>query len=167
MREDFSQDLFKALSKAIETAQSKADQEAQNAAHQEVQGTAAQVATNAQPPLSLASLGTDSSPTHPASKFESIHQLLNQQRLALHNQSLADDLILKRKYGFWAFFLLAAQLMVMNAVFIGVGLRHLEFSNDVLHMYLGGTLLEVFGIVFIVVRYLFKPAPLESKGTSR
>lgn len=94
------------------------------------------------------------------SKVQSIDHILTQQRQALHNQGLADDLRLKRRYGNWAIGLLAVQLVVMNAVFIGVGLKCLEFSEYVLHLYLGGTLLEVFGIVLVVTRYLFKsPAP--------
>lgn len=95
------------------------------------------------------------------SKVQSIDHILTQQRQALHNQGLADDLRLKRKYGNWAIGLLAAQLLVMNTVFIGVGLKCLEFSEYALHLYLGGTLLEVFGIVLVVTRYLFKsPTPV-------
>lgn len=99
-------------------------------------------------------------PQEQISGIEPINHTLTQQRHALQNQGLADDLLLKRKYGHWALWFLAAQLVVMNAVFIAVGLGLLKFSEFVLQLYLGGTLLEVFGIVLVVTRYLFKsPAP--------
>jgi len=51
---------------------------------------------------------------------------------------------------------LAAQLIVMNIVFVATGLGWLKYKNRwTLELYMGGTLAEVFGIVVIVTRSLF------------
>lgn len=81
---------------------------------------------------------------------------LERDKGRINNQSLDDDRRLKMLYGIWALWLLAGQLVIMNAVFIGVGFGILKFQEYALHLYLGGTLLEVFGIVMVVTRYLFK-----------
>jgi hypothetical protein len=43
----------------------------------------------------------------------------------------------------------------MNLVFIGAGLKWIEYSQWQLDLYMTGTLLEVFGIVLIITKNLF------------
>ncbi|MDR3429993.1 hypothetical protein [Silvimonas sp.] len=79
--------------------------------------------------------------------------------LVNHQTAQTSDLIaetaLKRFYAKWSMIGLAAQLLVMNLVFIGVGVQCLQFSDYILHLYMAGTLAECFGVVFVITRYLF------------
>ncbi len=43
----------------------------------------------------------------------------------------------------------------MNIVFICVGANYLNYEDYALHLYMGGTLAEVFGIVLVITKYLF------------
>lgn len=78
-----------------------------------------------------------------------------------HKQAQTEDLKtdtrLKKHYAYWFIGILIAQLSVMNVIFILVGTGSLVFTDYVLHLYMGGTLAEVFGIVFVITRYLFSP----------
>ena len=67
------------------------------------------------------------------------------------------DTKLKWKYANWSLRILLGQLLVMNAVFILVGFGWLKFpaTSNYLQIYMSGTLAEVFGIVFLITRYLF------------
>lgn len=65
------------------------------------------------------------------------------------------DTRLKKKYANSFFWLLVAQLIVMNLVLISVGLGYLNYTEIALNLYMGGTLAEVFGVVLVITRYLF------------
>jgi hypothetical protein len=66
------------------------------------------------------------------------------------------DIELKKKYAHWFIWILLAQLLVMNVVFVAVGLHWLCFDEpSYLQIYMSGTLAEVFGIVFLITKYLF------------
>lgn len=66
------------------------------------------------------------------------------------------DTDLKRLYGKGFIILLALQLVAMNGVFVSVGFGWLKFSDpNHLSLFMGGTLAEVFGIVFVITKYLF------------
>lgn len=65
------------------------------------------------------------------------------------------DRVLKKLYGQWFIGILIGQLVVMNLVFIGAGLKWIEYSQWQLDLYMTGTLLEVFGIVLIITKNLF------------
>jgi len=63
---------------------------------------------------------------------------------------------LKKCYAKYFIWILIGQLVAMNAVFIGVGVGCLEYKDsNHLSLYMGGTLTEVFGVVFVITRYLF------------
>ncbi|MFC0179009.1 hypothetical protein [Thorsellia kenyensis] len=79
-----------------------------------------------------------------------------EKRYNLINQDdLTTDITLKKKFAYYFFWVLGVQLAVMNAVFIFVGLGGLDFSDVALNIYMSGTLIEVFGIVLVMVKYLF------------
>lgn len=80
----------------------------------------------------------------------------NNRFYKLKNDNLETDINLKKKYAYWLIGVMILQLLVMNAVFVGVGLEKIKYSDYVLHLYISGTLLELFGLVLIITKYLFK-----------
>ncbi|EEC8165052.1 hypothetical protein E8848_RS23260 [Escherichia coli] len=78
-----------------------------------------------------------------------------QHRKQFSNRDFEGEIKLKKTYGIWLLFILALQLIVMNAVFIAVGFKWLEFEALTLQLYMGGTLTEVFGLVLVITKYLF------------
>lgn len=76
------------------------------------------------------------------------------QRAAIDDQRA--DTTLKVLYAKRFIWILVGQLALLNAVFIGVGLGCLHFSEPMhLNLFMGGTLAEVFGAVFVITKYLF------------
>ena len=76
----------------------------------------------------------------------------------LTNETLEDlrqDRTLKKTYANWFIWILIGQLVVMNVVFILSGSSVLKFEKWQLDLYMGGTLLEVFGIVTVITKNLF------------
>lgn len=73
----------------------------------------------------------------------------------IENENLKTDIQLKKTYACQFKWILIVQLAVMNVIFICIGIGWLTFSDLTIQLYLGGTLTEVFGIVFIMCRYLF------------
>ena len=65
------------------------------------------------------------------------------------------DRELKKSYAKWFIWILVGQLVVMNLVFISVGLKWLEFDEWSLNLYMGGTLAEVFGVILVITMNLF------------
>jgi len=87
---------------------------------------------------------------------------LETEKMQLANMGRRHELSdLKRdswmKLGCSIFFgiLLVLQLIMMNWIFLKVGKGDLAFKEYELHLYMTGTLAEVFFIVYIIVRYLF------------
>ena len=81
---------------------------------------------------------------------------LDPERKKLNNQDFEAEIQLKKTYGKWFLIILACQLLIMNGVFIADGLGWLNFKDLTLQLYMGGTLTEVFGLVLVVTKYLFK-----------
>ncbi|EPK7771231.1 hypothetical protein QFL30_003564 [Klebsiella oxytoca] len=79
-----------------------------------------------------------------------------ERRKKLNNRDFKAEIKLKKSYGKWFLIILAVQLAVMNLVFIFDGLKWLDFEPLTLQLYMGGTLTEVFGLVLVVTKYLFK-----------
>ncbi|EAW1173078.1 hypothetical protein S922_15905 [Salmonella enterica subsp. enterica] len=78
------------------------------------------------------------------------------QRKHLNNKDFEEEIKLKKFYGFWFLVILACKLLIMNGVFILDGLKWVAFDPLTLQLYMGGTLTEVFGLVLVVTKYLFK-----------
>ncbi|MBZ0060133.1 MULTISPECIES: hypothetical protein [unclassified Leclercia] len=82
---------------------------------------------------------------------------LDPERQRLNNVDFEAEIKLKKSYGKWFLIILACQLLIMNGVFILVGWSKLSFKDDLtLQLYMGGTMTEVFGLVLVVTKYLFK-----------
>lgn len=81
---------------------------------------------------------------------------LDTERRKLNNQDFEAEIKLKKTYGIGFLLILASQLLIMNGVFIAGGIGFLKFKDLTLQLYMGGTLTEVFGLVLVVTKYLFK-----------
>lgn len=92
-------------------------------------------------------------PDAPAAKQVSA---LDEERQRLVNQDFKAETTLKKNYGYCLLAILAVQLIAMNVIFILDGAFVLHFSDVTLQIFMGGTLTEVFGLVLIVTKYLFK-----------
>ena len=75
--------------------------------------------------------------------------------LSEESKDKALDRELKEYYAKILITILIGQLVVMNIVFILTGIGLLKFSKWILELYMGGTLAEVFGVIFVITRHLF------------
>lgn len=76
---------------------------------------------------------------------------------SLQNKDFEAEIALKKSYGKWFLIILSVQLLIMNGVFISVGWFELFYPDNLtLQLYMAGTMTEVFGLVFVVTKYLFK-----------
>lgn len=104
---------------------------------------------------------------HAASESAASHKAPARQLLSLDDQAkLAAvddqkaDTELKKLYAKRFIWILVGQLAVMNVVFIAVGMKWLDFDEPMhLDLFMGGTLAEVFGVVFVITKYLFSKRP--------
>lgn len=83
-------------------------------------------------------------------------EALDPERRKLDNKDFEAEIDLKKTYGICFLIILACQLLIMNGVFIFDGIGLLKFKDLTLQLYMGGTLTEVFGLVLVVTKYLFK-----------
>ena len=74
----------------------------------------------------------------------------------LENDNKKSDIQLKQRYATHLFYLMIGQLIVMNIIFCGVGKGCLHYKNSELNLYISGTLLELFALIVIITKYLFK-----------
>lgn len=74
----------------------------------------------------------------------------------LSNDDKQNDIRLKKHYGYGLIGVMIIQLIIMNWVFYRVGKGTLHYDNYSLHVYVTGTLLELFGLVLVITKYLFK-----------
>lgn len=79
----------------------------------------------------------------------------NSPPMSQEDKDKESDRELKRNYAYWFIGILIAQLIIMNTVFIIVGLGYLKFEEHVLELYMGGTLAEVFGVIVVITKNLF------------
>lgn len=90
---------------------------------------------------------------------ESIKQPETSQIERLSDEDVLDRQVDRRLRQRWANYfvcILTTQLLVMNVVFILVGVNWLQYQQKwVLELYLAGTLTEVFGIVLVITKNLF------------
>lgn len=80
---------------------------------------------------------------------------LDDERKRAETDDLRTDTRLRKHYARWFIGILIGQLVLMNVIFVCVGVGVLKFTDYALHLYMGGTLAEVFGIVYVITRYLF------------
>ncbi|EHW2011075.1 hypothetical protein K3C01_003407 [Salmonella enterica subsp. enterica serovar Kentucky] len=81
---------------------------------------------------------------------------LDPERQRLNNEAFQAEIDLKKTYGKSFLCILAVQLLIMNMVFVADGFQWVFIDDTTLRIYMAGTLTEVFGLVLVVTKYLFK-----------
>lgn len=79
----------------------------------------------------------------------------NNKIIDLYSKNATKDRELKDKYAKIFVLLLGIQLLVVCVVFILVGANVLKYDKFTLNIFISGSLLEIFAIVTIIVKYLF------------
>lgn len=74
----------------------------------------------------------------------------------LENKDLNNNIELRTWYGRGFFWLLVTELVVLNGFFLARGLGCLQFNSVDFNVYVGGTLLQTFGVILVIARGLFK-----------
>lgn len=75
------------------------------------------------------------------------------------------DIKLKKKYANWLLWLITAQLVVADAVFVAYSWegKHWRLEASVIQVWLVATLVELIGVALVITRYLFprrdRPSP--------
>lgn len=113
-------------------------------------------------PIEDASIDLESTPHSPADALpRNDDEEASLDRLRIRNQSAREDITLKKRYGNGLLIALAIQLVIMNAIFAAVGFTWLKYEQWALHLYVTGTLIEIFALVLVVTKYLFPQATKE------
>lgn len=81
---------------------------------------------------------------------------VNDKVLELFSDKIKNDIILKEKYAIILIIILAVQLIALNLLFILKGLGKLNFSDATFNIYITAGIAEIFALVNIIVKYLFK-----------
>lgn len=94
----------------------------------------------------------------PAEPFDEIYERLKLDSEVIHEfiENSKGDRNLKNKYASRLIRCLVIQLVLFNAVFIGVGLGKLKYTENTLNLYVVGGLIEIISLVAIIVKHLFK-----------
>ena len=87
---------------------------------------------------------------------------LNDQVVDLFSNSINKDIKLKEKYALVLVLMLGMQLIALDGVFIASGRGFLNFSDLSFNIFITGTLGEIFCLVVVIVKYLFKDNLSES-----
>lgn len=81
---------------------------------------------------------------------------LDSQAISTFCEVIKEDTKIKKIYSIILIMMLGIELIVVNGVFILMGLKLLEYNEITLNIFIGGTLAEILGLVLIIVKYLFK-----------
>lgn len=81
---------------------------------------------------------------------------LDSQAIDTFCKVINEDTSLKKTYAKILIFMLASELLVVNGVFICIGIGWLNYTEFSLNLFIVGTLGEILGLVTIIVNYLFK-----------
>lgn len=82
---------------------------------------------------------------------------LEREAMNLANIDTRQNIELKKTYAKWMLIGMGAQLLVANVIFVayawvGVGW---EVRPSVMHSWLGATVIQLVGVVYVITRYLF------------
>jgi len=89
------------------------------------------------------------------------YRFLNEKRQVVELKILQDhadqDVALREKYAKWLLVILAAELVVVNSIFVAYAWagKHWELPEGVIQIWLGATFVQIVGVVGVVTRYLF------------
>jgi hypothetical protein len=105
-------------------------------------------------PATIPAISVDRMPNND----EEEEAVYRRQQRDLDNASRQEDISLKKRYGNGLLIALAIQLLIMNGIFFSVGFSWLKYEQWALHLYVSGTLIEIFALVLVVTKYLFPPS---------
>ena len=97
---------------------------------------------------------------------QSLSDLVDSPVLTQDELDQESDRKLKKTYAYWFVGILIGQLIVMNLVFVAHGLGWLRFDELTLRFYTTSTILEVFGVIYIIVNNLFPSTKKPVQGRS-
>lgn len=97
----------------------------------------------------------DASDTVAPTKVQPLEELPPERHIAIREQE--QDLELKGKYGRRLLSMMILQLGIADAVFVAYAWAGKSWNvpTESMHVWLGATLVEVIGVVYVVTRYLF------------
>lgn len=94
-------------------------------------------------------------PIRRGSSAPKLRELKSSADLELEGQEL--DLRLKKRYGGWLLFLLAAQLIAADVLMFIYAWKGYDWKvpDTVMQAWLGATVVQLIGVVYVVVTHLF------------
>lgn len=100
-------------------------------------------------------------------KTQSVDTIKNNFKLqnkvvSAHCDNITSDISIKKVYSKILLIILAVQFIVLDLIFVFVGLGSLKYSDISLNLFVTGGLIELIGLVTIIVKYLFKDNTTES-----
>jgi len=104
---------------------------------------------------------------NPGIKSKSVDEIsrkwqMNDKVVDLFCGSIDADIKLKEKYAKRLVTMLALQLLALDGIFIARGLELINYSDVAFNIFITGSLGEIFGLVMVIVKYLFKDNVSES-----
>ena len=81
---------------------------------------------------------------------------MNNRVLELFVKNIEQDQKLRNKYAMILIGILAIELIVLMTIFVLKGCKVLEYSDGTLNIFVSGGIAEVFLLVRVIVKYLFK-----------
>lgn len=81
---------------------------------------------------------------------------MNDKILDLFSSNIERDQDLKEKYAIILIIILAIQLVALIVIFVLKGCNILEYSDSTFNLFITGGIAEVFVLVRVIVKYLFK-----------
>lgn len=87
---------------------------------------------------------------------------MNDKVTELFKKSIDSDIKLKGKCALTLVIMLGIQLLFFNIIFVLRGFDIIKYSDQVFNVFISGSLIEIFGLVMVVVKYLFKDNLSES-----
>lgn len=105
--------------------------------------------------------------TYISEKTQSVDTIKNNFKLqnkvvSTHCDNITSDISIKKVYSTILLIILAVQFIVLDSIFVFVGLGSLKYSDISLNLFVTGGLIELIGLVTIIVKYLFKDNTTES-----
>ncbi len=81
---------------------------------------------------------------------------MNDKIIALFADNISKDQTLKEKYAIILIIILSIQLLALIVIFILRGVDILKYSDSTFNIFVSGGIAEVFVLVRVIVKYLFK-----------
>lgn len=81
---------------------------------------------------------------------------MNNKIIELFAKKIEEDQGLKGKYAIILIIILSIQLIVLNVIFILKGAGDLNYSDTSFNIFISGGIIEIFVLVEVIVRSLFK-----------